>query len=229
MVLIPAGSFIMGSPDSESERWKNEGPQRQVNISGFAIGETEVTQGQWRAIMGSNPSGFSSCGDNCPVENVSWDEAQAYIKKLIAKTGQRYRLPSEAEWEYAARAGTSSRFHTGDCITTDQANVRGDYCSNVDFWQRRTLPVGSLAANAWGLYDIHGNVWEWVEDCWNDTYMGAPSGGIAWTGGDCSRRVQRGGSWHGGGWEARSASRSDGGPSAFRNDSLGFRLARSVF
>jgi len=238
MVMIPAGSFTMGSPASEPERDDNEGPQHRVNIRAFAMGKTTVTFAQWDACVadggcnGYRPDDKGWGRGDRPVIRVSWDDAQAYIAWLNRKTGQRYRLPSEAEWEYAARAGTTTRFSTGDCITTDQANYDGNYppqgCAKGEY-RAKTLPVASFAANPFGLYDMHGNVWEWTQDCWNDSYNGAPTDGSAWEGGDCSRRALRGGLWINYGWVARSAARSDY-PRGYRGGGgLGFRLSRSVF
>jgi formylglycine-generating enzyme required for sulfatase activity len=231
MVVIPAGSFDMGSPENEKDRYDDEGPVHRVTVRSFALAKTEVTQGQWRALMGSNPSHFKDCGDNCPVEQVSWNDAQEYVKKLSAKTGKTYRLPSEAEWEYAARAGTRTRFHTGDCLSTDQANYDGNYppsgCPKGQYRQK-TLPVASLAKNGFGLYDMHGNVWEWVQDCRHSNYNGAPTDGSAWEV-NCTGvgRVLRGGSWNIKPQNARSAIRYNLDPS-FRDYYTGFRPARTL-
>jgi formylglycine-generating enzyme required for sulfatase activity/serine/threonine protein kinase len=219
MVVIPAGSFMMGSPASEKDRGKNEGPQRTVIIKAFAMGKTEVTQGQWKAIMGNNPSNFKNCGDECPVEEVSWNDAQGYIKKLNAMTGKAYSLPSEAQWEYAARAGTTTDFHTGNTISAKQAN----------FGSNKTIKVASLnSPNAFGLHDMHGNVWEWTQDVWHDNYTGAPTDGSAWLdGGNQMQRVLRGGSWFNGPQYLRSASRNRFTPD-FSINFIGFRLARTL-
>ncbi|MFM2053135.1 MAG: hypothetical protein RL456_1172 [Pseudomonadota bacterium] len=231
LVVLPQGNFVMGSPDSEPERDKAEGPQRTVRISyPLAVGRHEVTQGQWKAVMGGNPSHFSSCGDDCPVEQVSWNDVQEYLKKLNARSGQTYRLLSEAEWEYAARAGTTTPFHTGKTITPAQANFDGNYTYNGSakgVYREKTVKVGSFGANAFGLYDMHGNVWEWVQDVWHDSYTGAPTDGAAWeAGGDSSRRVLRGGSWYDNPRILRSAYRNWGTP-GFRDVSSGFRIART--
>ena len=172
---------------------KDEKPVRRVRIGqAFAMGKYEVTQGEWLAVMGSNPSHFKDCGDRCPVELVSWDEVQAFIGKLKEKTGKDYRLPSEAEWEYAARGGTSGRFWWGE--TVGVANANCENCGGM--YERMTpLPVGSFKPNPLGLYDMNGGVAEWVADCWNKDYRGAPADGGAWTQGDCRKRVLRGGSW----------------------------------
>jgi formylglycine-generating enzyme required for sulfatase activity len=234
MVAIPAGSFTMGSPSSESERSSDEGPQRSVTVAAFEMAKHEVTFDEWDACVADGgceewPDDRGWGRGKRPVINVSWDDAQQYLTWINKKTGKTYRLPSEAEWEYAARAGTTTRFNTGDCITTDQANFDGNNpaqgCRKGEYRQQ-TLPVGSLATNAWGLYDMHGNVWEWTQDCWKDTYSGAPSDGLARSDGDCSRRAQRGGSWYSYGWSARSADRN-GYTRDARHNSLGFRLSRS--
>ncbi len=217
MVVIPAGRFLMGSPESEPGRSGDEGPQRWVDVSRFAIGKFEVTQGQWQAVMGSNPSWFKACGANCPVETVSWNDAQEFVRRLSQLTGRTYRLPSEAEWEYAARAGASTAYSWGDRF--DGPRVNGS--------SRSTVTVGLYPANAFGLHDMHGNVLEWVQDTWHDSFTGAPSDGSAWmTGGDPSRRVLRGGSWSSAPQILRSAVRNWYPPVA-RNGSTGFRIART--
>ena len=156
-----------------------------------------------------------------PVINVSWDDAQEYVRWLSRTTGAEYRLLSEAEWEYVARAGTTTPYHTGETITTDEANFQGDT------YRGQTIPVGSFTPNAFGLYDVHGNVWEWVEDCWNYGYEGAPSDGSAWESGDCDRWVLRGGSWIFNARYLRSAFR-DGYSSWYRDIIDGFRVARTL-
>ncbi len=221
LVVIPGGSFEMGSNDGDAD----EKPIHRVNIKSFELGKYEVTQGQWKAVMGSNPSKFTECGDTCPVEKVSWDDIQEYIKKLNAKSGQKYRLPSEAEWEYAARAGTKTKYSWGDGIGKNNANCDG--CGSQ--WDNKTTaPVGQFKANGYGLHDMHGNVREWVQDCWHGDYKGAPSDGSAWTN-SCSDkdRVLRGGSWYGIPASLRSADRSRYTPDV-RVDVSGFRLARTL-
>jgi formylglycine-generating enzyme required for sulfatase activity len=223
MVVIPGGSFVMGSPENEPGRDADEGPQRRVNVARFELGKTEVTQGQWRAVMGSNPSRFSGCGDDCPVEQVSWEDAQAYVRKLNELSGRRYRLPSEAEWEYAARAGSSARYSFGD--DEGRLGEHGWFDSNSG---RKTQPVGRKQANVFGLHDMHGNVLEWVEDVWHDNYRGAPTDGTAWMqGGDQARRVLRGGSWDSSPQILRSANRFRIAPD-YRYDYTGFRIARTL-
>ncbi|QEP42369.1 formylglycine-generating enzyme family protein [Ectothiorhodospiraceae bacterium BW-2] len=224
MVLVKGGCYQMGSNSGDSD----EKPVHRVCLDSFKIGKYEVTQGQWQAVMGSNPSHFSNCGSNCPVENVSWDDIQQYIKKLNQKTSKRYRLPSEAEWEYAARGGTTTPFWTGNCITTKQANYDGNYdykdCgAKTGTYRKITLPVGSFQPNAFGLYDMSGNVWEWVQDCWNNSYHGAPADGSAWESGECGRRVLRGGSWFSRPTYLRSADRGRDS-TGYRGYGYGFRL-----
>jgi serine/threonine-protein kinase len=234
MVMIPAGSFIQGAPASEPESSNTERPQRSVNVPTFAMGQTEVTFAQWDACVADggcthNPDDEGWGRGDRPVIDVSWNDAQEYVTWLSNKTGQDYRLPSESEWEYATRAGTMGRFNTGDCITTDQANFRGTFPAEgcpEGIYRQETLPVASFAPNAFGLYDTHGNAYEWVQDCWNPDYNGAPTDGSAWMTGDCGRAVLRGGSWVNFGQFLRSAlrSRSD---RDFRLDFSGFRVARS--
>ncbi len=218
MVVIPAGSFTMGSNESDTER-----PPHGVNIRSFAIGRTEVTQGQWQAVMGSNPSRFDNCGNDCPVEQVSWSDVQQFIQRLNARTGKTYRLPSEAEWEYAANAGSTGRWSFGD--NEGQLGQHAWFGANSDGSTQR---VAQKQPNAFGLYDMHGNVWEWVEDCWHNNYNGAPTDGSAWTTG-CSgdSRVLRGGSWIDVPPDLRSAIRGGVTP-VNRSVSDGFRLARTL-
>jgi formylglycine-generating enzyme required for sulfatase activity len=238
LVVVPAGSFTMGSPAGEADRAANEGPQRRVTIArAFAVGKYEVTFEQWDACVsgggcgGYRPSDNGWGRGNRPVINVSWSDAKQYVEWLGRRTGKSYRLLSEAEWEYAARAGTTTPFHTGATITTDQANYDGNHVyanGPKGIYRERTVQVGRFAANAFGLHDMHGNVWEWVEDCWNASYAGAPSDGNAWTtGGNCVQRVLRGGSWYGDPGYARSAVRI-GGTTGIRRVSLGFRVARTL-
>jgi formylglycine-generating enzyme required for sulfatase activity len=216
MTIVPPGTFQMGG-----ERFGPEAPVHTVTISrSFAFGKTVVTQAQWRAIMGNNPSRFSSCGDNCPVERVSWNDAQNFAKKLSEKSGKNYRLPSEAEWEYACRAGGRTKYCGGDSIDPVAWHVGNS--------GNTTHPVATKQANPWGLYDMSGNVWQWTEDCWNTNYNGAPSNGSAWLAGECSvARVMRGGSWANDPQLSRAHSRSKYSPTEL-GDSLGFRVARSL-
>ena len=223
-VWIPAGEFRMGSTSRHAD--DDEQPVRLVRIrQGLWLGKHEVTQAEWQRVMGSNPSRFAECGPTCPVERVSWNDAQEFIGRLNARGGgNRYRLPSEAEWEYAARAGTTTAYWWGNEIGDNRANCAG--CGSQ--WDdESTAPGGSFAANAWGLHDVHGNVWEWVQDCWHDSYEGAPGDGSAWTsGGNCGRRVMRDGSWLIPPGNLRAASRFwfDVGD---WSDVIGFRVART--
>jgi formylglycine-generating enzyme required for sulfatase activity len=211
---------MMGSPSSEPGRDIDE-RQHQVTISQpFFMQTTEVTQGQWKRLMGSNPSHFSSCGDDCPVENVSWNDVQDFIVKLNRQEGtDKYRLPTETQWEYAARAGMQTRFSSGD-DDTDLSRT-GWYRGNSGL---KTHPVGQKIPNTWGLYDMHGNVWEWVQD-WKGDY---PSGSLTDPEGPSSgsRRVYRGGAWYYNAKICRSANRNDIDPGG-RGSGLGFRLLRT--
>lgn len=231
--FIPAGQFIMGSPETEKDRSSDEGPRRAVTIAkGFWMGRYEVTQGQYEAVMGTNPSGFKDCGPDCPVETVSWNDAKEFIRRLnLRNDGYIYSLPTEAEWEYAARAGTTTAFAFGDSLSSSQANFNGNYpYGNAPKgpYLGKTVKVGSYRPNAWGLYDMHGNVWEWVEDWYTDSYTGLPTDGSAnLTVGKREYRVLRGGSWVYGGVNVRSAYRLTYNPTE-RINNLGFRLvARS--
>ena len=217
MVLLPAGIFEMGSNESTDER-----PVHWVNVPSFLIGKTEVTQGQWKAVMGSNPSYFGSCGDDCPVERVTWNEAQVFAQRLSQKTGKQYRLPSEAEWEYAARAGSNTKWSFGD-----NESQLGDYAWFSANSQNKTQRVAQKKPNAFGLFDMHGNVREWMQDCWHDNYAGAPTDGSAWTT-SCNnnRRVLRGGFWGLYPADLRSANRDRISPDN-RNFDYGLRLART--
>ncbi|HRD89595.1 MAG TPA: SUMF1/EgtB/PvdO family nonheme iron enzyme [Accumulibacter sp.] len=216
MVVVPAGSFEMGSNEGDSD----ERPVHRVSLRSFSIGRTEVTQGQWRAVMGSNPSRFADCGDDCPVENVSWNDVQEFVRKLSEKTGKAYRLPSEAEWEYACRAGGKHQYCGGD---------KFDAVAWVPWFSDDTekRPVAWKQANAWGLYDMSGNVWEWVQDCYQKSYDGAPSDGSAWQAGSCKARVLRGGSSNNDPRAALSTGRRSSAP-ADRDGYRGFRLARTL-
>ena len=233
MVVIPAGSFEMGSPSYLSPEWGDEGPIRRHDSEGpvhhvtigksFALGKTEVTQGQWRAIMGTNPSSFPDCGDNCPVDGVNWNDAQKFIEKLNAKTGKQYRLPSEAEWEYACRAGEQQKYCGSDDIDSVAWNGSN---GGPNF-------VALKHPNAWGLYDMSGNLWEWVEDVWHKNYDGAPTDGSArsWSGKGDKRlilRVLRGGSWSSTPEEFVRATIRDGSAPTEGSVDYGFRLARRL-
>lgn len=235
MTTVPAGAFIMGSPENEWGHSSDEGPQRKVIISRpFAIGRFEVTQIEWRAVKGDNPSYFNGADHN-PVEYVSWRDAQDFVKKLSAKTGHSYRLPTEAEWEYAARAGTTTPFYFGENISSDQANYDGSHMYGSSFggnrvkgiFRRRTTPVGSFPPNNFGLHDMHGNVSEWVNDCYVDNYWNLPTDGGGARGKDSCIRVSRGGAWNSSPDMVRSAQRSGAYPDG-NNSGLGFRVVRDL-
>ena len=255
MVVVPAGSYQMGSPASEEDQDEDEGPVHQVTLGQpFAVGVYEVTVGEYgRFVSTTGYKGESRCrvwtgekwewesernwrdpgyrqSERDPVACVNWADAQAYVRWLLQETGQSYRLLSEAEWEYVVRAGTTGPFHFGGSISPTQANYDGNYTyggGGRGQYRERTVPVGSFQPNAFGLYDVHGNVWEWVQDCWNESYTGAPSDGRAWESGDCGRRVLRGGSWYNEPRYLRSANR-DRYTADNRFNSLGFRIARSL-
>ncbi len=257
---IPAGEFVMGSPEGEPNRSSNEGPQRTVRISeGFWMMESEVTQGQWKEVMGTNPSNRSDC-DKCPVEKVKWHQAAAYANKLSEKGGlekcfvcngkgdgvecegvgnkgsdyvrcKGWRLPTEAEWEYAGRAGTKTAYHTGDCISAAQANYDGNYpqtnCEKGKY-QQQTIEVCSLARNAWGLCDMHGNVWEWVYDGHEGTaYQKLGAVDPVYVAAATSNRVLRGGSWYDDARYLRAAYRGRFAPTDAGHN-LGFSVAQAL-
>jgi Uncharacterized conserved protein len=221
MVVIPAGQFIMGD--------EIYGPPHKVNFTRpYAVGKYEVTFDEYDMFARAN--GLKLPGDSGwgrgkrPVIHVSWNDAMAYVAWLSEQTGQQYRLPSEAEWEYAARAGTATVYWWGNDAGNNNANCDG--CGSQ--WDdKKTAPVGSFRANAFGLFDTAGNVWEWVQDCWNDSYIGAPGNGVAWTFGDCKKRVARGGSWFNLPGFLRSTHAS-GFLLGYRPYSQGFRLAKDL-
>ena len=237
-VRIPVGCFEMGSPDPEAERYPNEGPVHQVCLQAFELGKFEVTQRQWRQVMVHNRDPSQYKGDRRPVERISWNEAQTFISLMNFFGRYHYRLPSEAEWEYAARAGIPTARYWGDlaqdgCAYENMADLTLQKASpdsvvaSCDDGTIYTAPVGSFKPNPWGLYDILGNVAEWVEDCYVGNYKGAPKDGSTVTAQDCVTRVVRGGSWQGNPRYVRAASRDDVAPVS-RNHHVGFRLARSV-
>ena len=239
MVIVPAGLFTMGSPASEEGRNDDEGPLRRVMIlRPFAVGKYEVTFAEWRAcVAGGGCNRYRPADRNWgrarrPVINVNWDDAKSYVTWLSRKTGKRYRLLTEAEWEYAARAGTTSPFHFGSTISTDRANYNGNYIyksGGEGVYREQTVPVGSFPANDFGLHDMHGNASEWVEDCWHDSYAGAPLDGSAWTtGGECGRRVSRGGSWYDRAPRSLRSADRFGNVTGVRSPTLGFRIARTL-
>lgn len=215
MIAIPGGSFLMGSPQGEGD--DDEEPQHRVTVPAFYMGKYPITQAQYQAVMGNNPATQYDAdrfvGPQKPVVGVSWEDAKKFCQKLSRDTGKVYRLPSEAEWEYACRAGTDTPFYFGQTITPDQANYDWRYAYGSgpkrDKWLQCTTPVGKFPANAFGLYDMHGNVWEWCEDVWHNNYEGAPTDGSAWVTRDSSTnaRLLRGGSWDNVPGNCRSANR----------------------
>ena len=223
-VLIQPGKFLMGSPEDEPGRYSGERPHRVNLTKPFYLQTTEVTQGQWQALMGKNPSGHKRCGDGCPVEQVSWDDVQKFIQKLNQKEGaDKYRLPTEAEWEYACRAGSTSAFPNGNiselqCGRDPNLDAMGWYCWNS---KNSVQPVAQKKPNAWGLYDMSGNVQEWCQD-W---FGGYPDDEVVNPNGpkEGSYRVMRGGVWYSPARDARCASRF-GSPPRYRFQHIGFRL-----
>lgn len=279
MIVIPAGQFVMGSPDSEEGRLKNEGPQHQVTISSpIAVSRYEVTRGEyrqfvketghvsgnncvvWNGVKGGEPVQGKSWEDpnyeqtdDHPVACISWNDSSAYIDWLGTKTGKGYRFLTEAEWEYAARAGSDTRYFYGDneeelCKYANvpdksaKENGGGDYWKYLscdDGYGAQSSPVGSYIPNAFGLYDVHANVWEWVQDCYRNNFNGASTDGSAWTSGDCATRVVRGGSLSAPAPLSRSAVRFMGElelrgevdkpmGADFHNFNLGLRVARPL-
>ncbi|MEO0804613.1 MAG: formylglycine-generating enzyme family protein, partial [Cyanobacteria bacterium J06642_2] len=255
LVAVPGGEFVMGSPNAETGRdwygqWAeslkgvNVEAQHKVKVPAFLMGKYPVTQAQWRAVsalpkvsqdLEADPSNFK--GDQRPVEQVSWDAAVEFCQRLSRHSGREYRLPSEAEWEYACRAGTSTPFHVGETITTDLANYRGTdwtyeghtYPGHYDDgpkgeYREQTTDVGSFPANGFGLYDMHGNVWEWCLDHWHENYEDAPTDGSVWPeGGEASLRLLRGGSWYVNPDVCRSANRFRYARD-YRGSDVGFRV-----
>ena len=246
MVRIPGGTFTMGSPAGEAKRQDREGPQHQVKVPEFFMGKYPVTQAQYQQVTGKNPSYFK--GTNRPVERVSWNDAVEFCKKLSKITGLTYRLPSEAEWEYACRAGTTKPFHFGETITTDLVNYNGNYTyasGPKGKFRQQTIDVENFFPNSFGLYQMHGNVLEWCLDTWHDNYQGAPSDGSSWIGSsmqsvhfsnwkeiekfynlDNNYRMLRGGSWYNAPRNCRSANRN-GFAQDDRNNYVGFRVVVS--
>ena len=231
MVVVPAGSFMMGSPDTEAGRWDREGPVHRVTIPApFAVGKYEVTCVEWDACVAAGGCQGawkdSGCGrGDRPITWVSWNDAQVYVRWLSHETGERYRLLSEAEWEYAARAGSRTRYAWGDGIGSNRAKCDG--CGSR--WDdEATAPVGSFTPNAFGLYDMHGNASEWVEDCWNASYSGAPTDGSAWTKQQCTERVVRGGSFEKAPEHLRSAYRDGFLANCRYSCFFGFRVALTL-
>ncbi|NEQ60395.1 MAG: formylglycine-generating enzyme family protein [Moorea sp. SIO4A1] len=251
MVAIPDGTFMMGSPETEEGHSNDESPQHKVTVQSFFMGKYPVTQAQWQAVaalpqvkteLESDPSEFK--GEYLPVEQVSWYDAVEFCERLSQYTKRPYRLPSEAEWEYACRAGTTTPFHFGETITTDYANYdgtddqqdrwKGSYGNGPSgIYRQETTPVGSFGVgNDFGLYDMHGNVWEWCADHWHDNYIGAPTDGSVWLDDNHNdnqtqgiKRLLRGGSWGNYPVNCRSGSRGFYLPALWRNlGNVGFRV-----
>ena len=227
MVVLPAGSFPMGSHPSAGGRYRDEGPVHRVTIARpFAVGVYEVTFAEWEACAHAGGCGGYIPDDegwgrgNRPVIHVSWSDAHRYVQWLSRETRKDYRLLSEAEWEYAARAGATTRYHWGNSISPADANYDASGFG-------RTLEAGSYTGNGWGLHDVHGNVYEWVQDCWNRSYQGAPSDGSAWESGDCHKRVLRGGSWYNS-WRNLRATLRVRLASGERGNGDGFRVAQTL-
>jgi formylglycine-generating enzyme required for sulfatase activity len=223
LVSLPGGTFVMGSPRGQG--YDDERPQHRVTLVPFAIGRCAITQAQWQAVMGRHVCRFS--GVQRPVENVSWRDATRFCEQLSKRSGRAFRLPSEAQWEYACRAGTSTPFAFGPTITTAVANYVGEHTYRLEpkgEYRHVTTEVGAFTPNAFGLCDMHGNCWEWCADAWHDSYDGAPDDGRAWVSGDLAWRVARGGCWHDPPDVCRSAARlklkaSEG------DEFVGFRVA----
>lgn len=241
MIIVPAGSFVMGSPNAEAKRYKDESPQHKVTLAkSFAVGRFEVTFDQWAACLadggckGYEPKDQGWGRGKRPVININWNHVQSYIRWLRKKTGAPYRLLTESEWEYVARAGSRDAFWWGDTASHDYANYGKESCcgglaKGADRWEK-SAPVGQFPPNEFGLYDTHGNVAEWVEDCGHKSYEASPVDGSSWLnegGGNCQYRILRGGSW---GIEPkflRSASRG-GSFLRIKNRNYGFRVARDL-
>jgi formylglycine-generating enzyme required for sulfatase activity len=246
MLWMPPGRFWMGSPEDEPERRSKEGPQHLVQLQGFFLAQTPITQAQWHQVaqwrptkgegpwnqkLNPNPSHFKD--DQRPVESVNWEDAMEFCRRLSQRTGRRYTLPSEAQWEYACRAGTTTPFHFGSTISTKLSNYNGyeGYGDGAkgEFRQQTTY-VASYPANPWGLHDMHGNVWEWCADHWHGNYEDAPEDGSAWIDEEAKEdknsmyvRLLRGGSWGGAPRNCRSACRIYFHPD-FRDFNIGFRV-----
>lgn len=241
MVTIPAGNFAMGSPESEPRRGTDEGPQRTVTFAKpFAIGKYEVTFAEWDACVAKGacrhrPSDEGWGRGRHPVVNISWSDAQEFVNWLASTTGKPYRLPTEAEWEYAARGVVTATapaepFSTGATISYKQANYDANFVygmGRIGIYRQKTLDVGSLPRNAFGVHDMHGNAWEWVQDCYRPDYRGAPVDGTAVGGGDCGLKILRGGAWNYYPWALRSAHRY-ATPGDVRLNNAGLRVARAL-
>jgi formylglycine-generating enzyme required for sulfatase activity len=236
MVAIPGGTFIMGSPENEEGYHSSQSPQHEVTVPPFFMGKYPVTQQQWRVVaalpkdkidLKSDPSYFK--GDNLPVECVSWNDAQEFCARLSRMANKTYRLPTEAEWEYACRGGTTTPFYCGETISTDLANYNGNYTygqGQKGQYREKTTEVGIFPANPFGLYDMCGNVWEWCEDGWHGNYINAPTDGSAWTSLSSQHKLLRGGSWNSIPEDCRSAFRFYDNLDNY-DYSLGFRVVCS--
>ena len=236
MVAIPGGTFIMGSPENEEGYHSSESPQHEVTVPPFFMGKYPVTQQQWRVVaalpkdkidLKSDPSYFK--GDNLPVECVSWNDAQEFCARLSRMANKTYRLPTEAEWEYACRGGTTTPFYCGETISTDLANYNGNYTygqGQKGEYREKTTEVGIFPANPFGLYDMCGNVWEWCEDGWHENYINAPTDGSAWTSLSTEYMLLRGGSWFNDARYCRAAGRNRYSRDD-RNLNYGFRVVSS--
>ncbi len=239
MIVLTPGEFIMGSPESETDRGTDEGPQHKVTIPyRLAVGKYEITFAEWDACVRSGGCAYMPGDEGWsrgrrPVINVNWKDAQDYVAWLSKKTEKPYRLLSETEWEYAARSGTTTPFITGDCISMESANFDGNSakyrCSgHPGTFQGKTTEVGSYKPNRFGLHDMHGNVWEWVQDCHSDSYAGVPNNGEPRKDeNECLSRVQRGGAWDYYPYYLRTAYRSSDHPER-RNNNYGFRVALTL-
>jgi formylglycine-generating enzyme required for sulfatase activity len=245
LIQVPAGEFLMGSPADEPQRFEDEGPQHRVRLPGFLMAQTPISQAQWQQVAGwqernaerwgrqlnPNPSRFSdqADSDNRPVEQVSWHDASEFCNRLSQRTGRHYTLPSEAQWEYACRAGSTTPFAFGATLSAELANYNASFTYGngpKGEYRKQTTPVGMFPANAWGLHDMHGNVYEWCLDHWHDSYKGAPSDGSAWlkpSASDEETRLLRGGSWDNFPRNCRSACRLHARPD-YANYNVGFRV-----
>jgi formylglycine-generating enzyme required for sulfatase activity len=240
MIVVPAGGFMMGAPETEDDSEDNERPEHKVTIAKtFSVGRFAVTFEEWDACVADGGCRRYRPGDRGwgrgrrPVINLGWGDATVYTKWLSEKTGRDYRLLSEAEREYVTRAGTNTPFWWGVSISSQHANYDGEFAyptatGQVGEFRRKALPVDAFAPNPWGLYQVHGNIYEWVEDCWNNNYHGAPADGSAWITGNCDRRVLRGGAYNFAPWHLRSAARGEVATAAEDAVVKGVRVARSL-
>ncbi|MEO1184523.1 MAG: formylglycine-generating enzyme family protein, partial [Cyanobacteria bacterium J06636_27] len=249
LYFIPGGTFLMGSLEDEKNSYKSERPQHEVTIKPFFMGKFLITKAQWKAVeklpkieQDLKPDSFRWIGTDCPVEFVDWDIAIEFCARLSKATGKKYRLPTEAEWEYACRAGTTTPFRYGETITSELANYRADQSRSTyaqesfGEYRQKIIPVGQFLPNAFGLYDMHGNGAEWCQDVWHDNYEGAPTDGSAWIDNDEKdrERVIRGGAWLTDVRICRSAARFGFEPtnkyeSRYRHEIGSFRIVSNVF